>query len=145
MNRTLSSCVVWGVLNLMVKCWSKDSPIHTRFCRLDVPNIFIYNRTTTRVEEPADHFMKSAPTVKKDTPSTNARNVKHRVAVLKSMNDPWPSGFGQPTIIISCVPAHSINGSPAPNITLPIPWLQSVNGGVILEVSLHIYDMDLFD
>jgi shikimate 5-dehydrogenase/shikimate kinase len=113
--------------------------------RLDVPNIFIYNRTTTRAEELADHFMTSAPTVKKDTPSANARNVKHRVAVLKFMNDPWPSGFDQPTIIISCVPAHSINGSPAPNITLPIPWLQSVNGGVILEVSLHIYDMDLFD
>jgi shikimate kinase/3-dehydroquinate dehydratase len=113
--------------------------------RLDVPNIFIYNRTTTRAEELADYFTKSAPKVKKDTPSANARNVKHRVTFLKSMNDPWPSGFDQPTIIISCVPAHSINGSPAPNITLPIPWLQSVNGGVILEVSLHIYDLDLLD
>jgi len=51
------------------------------------------------------------------------------------MNEPWPAEYKLPTVIVSCIPAHSTGGSPAANITLPIPWLQSVYGGVVIELA----------
>ncbi|KAL2069210.1 hypothetical protein VTL71DRAFT_15548 [Oculimacula yallundae] len=102
--------------------------------RLDVPNIFIYNRTVANAEQLASHFNKVAAEFRNSTPSLRTRNVSHRLAVLKSMEDPWPADFEQPTIIVACVPAHSIGGLPPANLTLPKTWLQSVNGGVVIEV-----------
>jgi len=63
--------------------------------------------------------------------------------VLNSMKDEWPAEYEQPTIVVSCVPAHSISGALAANMTLPIEWLQSVNGGVIIEVCLPRYILEL--
>jgi shikimate 5-dehydrogenase len=104
--------------------------------RLDVPNIFICNRTVSNAENLAAHFTDVAARYRNTQRSPNARNVNHRILVIKSMQDPWPKDFHQPTIIVSCVPAHSIGGSPAANLTLPTAWLQSTNGGVIIEVKL---------
>jgi 3-dehydroquinate dehydratase type I len=103
--------------------------------RLDVPNIFICNRTVSKAEQLAVHFTKVAVSYRNTQRSPNARNVKHRIQVIKSFQEPWPKDFQQPTILVSCVPAHSIGGSPAANLTVPILWLQSTNGGVVLEVS----------
>jgi 3-dehydroquinate dehydratase type I len=102
--------------------------------RLDVPNIFIHNRTVEHAEKLAAHFNDFAARYRTTIGPSNRRNVKQRVIVLKSMEDFWPTEFEQPTIVVSCVPAHSIGGAPAANLTLPIAWLQSVNGGVIVEV-----------
>ena len=55
--------------------------------------------------------------------------------MIDNVDEPWPSEYEQPTIIVSGVPAHSIGGVPAPNLTIPISWMQSVNGGVVVEVS----------
>jgi 3-dehydroquinate dehydratase type I len=104
--------------------------------RLDVPNIFICNRTVSSAETLAAHFTNVAASFRSTARSPNARNVKHRILVIKSLEDPWPVGYEHPTIIVSCVPAHSIGGSTPANITLPSPWLQSANGGVIIEVSV---------
>jgi shikimate 5-dehydrogenase/shikimate kinase len=98
--------------------------------RFDVPNIFICNRTVSNAEKLALHFTKLAATHR----SPHSRNIKRRVMVLNSMNEEWPAEYEQPTIVVSCVPAHSIGGAPEANMTLPIEWLQSVNGGVIIEV-----------
>ena len=102
--------------------------------RLDVPNIFIHNRTVEHAEKLAAHFNEFAARYRTTICPSNRRNVKQRIMVLKSMEDSWPTEFEQPTIVVSCVPAHSIGGAPAANIMLPIAWLQSVNGGVIVEV-----------
>ena len=103
--------------------------------RLDVPNIFICNRTVANAEKLAAHFTEIASKFRNSARSANARNVKHRFIVLKSMQDPWPPEYEQPTMVVSCVPALSVGDSPAANLTLPVPWLQSVNGGVIVEAS----------
>jgi 3-dehydroquinate dehydratase type I len=102
--------------------------------RLEVPNIFIYNRTVANAEKLAVHFNDFAANFQNTPNVSNRRQVNHRITVLKSMDEAWPAEYEQPTIIISSVPAHSIGGNPPANITLPLPWLQSVNGGVIVEV-----------
>lgn len=108
--------------------------------RLEVQNVFIYNRTIANAEEVAAHFREVTSSLRKYARST--RPIRHQFTVIKSLDEPWPSrsseqlaDFEQPTIIISCVPAHQIGSTPAPNLNIPTPWLQSVNGGVIVEVS----------
>jgi 3-dehydroquinate dehydratase type I len=103
--------------------------------RLGVPNIFVCNRTVSNAENLATHFTEVGSNFRSTMRSSGTSNVKCRVSVIKSMKDPWPADVDQPTIIISCVPAHSITGLPAANITLPVSWLQSVNGGVVIEAS----------
>lgn len=103
--------------------------------RLDVPNIFICNRTVGHAETIAAHFNEFASRYRSATGPSNGRSVKQRIMVIRSMEDAWPTEFEQPTIVVSCVPAHSIGGAPAANLTLPLGWLQSVNGGVIVEAS----------
>ena len=100
--------------------------------RLDVSNILIYNRTVANAEKVAAHFREVAQNMQKT--SRSFKSVKHYFTVIKSLEDSWPADLEQPTIIISCVPAHQIGDSPAPNLNIPISWLQSVNGGVIVEV-----------
>jgi 3-dehydroquinate dehydratase type I len=112
--------------------------------RLDVPNIFICNRTVSNAEKLANHFTEVASSYRNTQRSPNARNVSHRIMVVKSLQDLWPKEFHQPTIIVSCVPAHSIGGSPAANLSLPIQWLQSTNGGVVIEVSSPLLQAFVF-
>jgi hypothetical protein len=38
---------------------------------------------------------------------------------------------------VSCVPAHSIGSAPAADFEMPIQWLGSPTGGVILEVRFN--------
>lgn len=104
--------------------------------RLDVSNIFIYNRTVANAEKVAAHFREVTKTLHKGSRSPSSRNVRHQFIVIKSLTEAWPNKeFEQPTIIVSCIPAHQIGNVPAPNLNIPIHWLQSVNGGVIVEVS----------
>lgn len=103
--------------------------------RLDVPNIFIINRTLATAEKVAAHFTEVATSFRNSSRSPISRNIRHRILVIGSMDDPWPAEYEQPTIIISCIPAHQIEDEPAPNLSIPLPWLQSVNGGVIVEVN----------
>ena len=63
--------------------------------RLDVPNIFIYNKTVSNAEKLALHFTKLAATHR----SPNSRNVKRRVMVLNSMNEEWPTEYEQPRLL----------------------------------------------
>ncbi|KAH8712042.1 type I 3-dehydroquinase-domain-containing protein [Phaeosphaeriaceae sp. PMI808] len=103
--------------------------------RLGVPNIFVCNRTVSRAEDLAAYFAEMVLGLKSTLHPSGSRNVKHRLSVIESIKDPWPADFNHPTIIVSCIPAHSINGLPAANITLPVPWLQSFNGGVVIELA----------
>ena len=102
--------------------------------RLDVPNIFICNRTVEQAETLAAHFNEFAKRYRAMNGLPNRRHGQQRIMVIKSMRDAWPTEFEQPSIVVSCVPAHSVGGAPAANLTLPLGWLQSVNGGVIVEV-----------
>ena len=95
--------------------------------KLGCRNIFIYNRTAHNAQKVAEHFNSS---------SSSLPNGKEVVHVLQSRYDPWPDGFKPATMILSCVPAHSIGGRSAANFEMPLQWLTSTSGGVVLEVSL---------
>lgn len=103
--------------------------------RLDVPNIFVYNRTLENAEKVVAHFREVTKNMQKA--SRSSKPVRHQFTIIKSLEDSWPADFEQPTIIISCIPAHQIGDFPAANLNIPISWLQSINGGVIVEVSLY--------
>ncbi|KAH0607329.1 uncharacterized protein H6S33_003317 [Morchella sextelata] len=65
--------------------------------------------------------------------------TKSTVRVLPSLDNRWPEDFWLPSIVVSCIPAHSIQGAPPANFTLPEAWLASPTGGVCVEVCIfHI-------
>jgi shikimate 5-dehydrogenase/shikimate kinase/3-dehydroquinate dehydratase len=95
--------------------------------RLGCRRIFIYNRTQTRAEEVARHFNSWA--------SSQVDSVEV-VRVLGSLQEDWPAGAAQPSLVASCVPADPDRDEPPANFEMPVQWLGSPTGGVILEVSL---------
>jgi len=107
--------------------------------QLDVKNIAIYNRTLANTEKIVAHFRRLVDTAGRSPSSSQvlpssivgADTVFH---VLKSREDPWPEHFRPPTIVVSCIPNHSVGDVPAPNFTLPDQWFKSPTGGVVLEV-----------
>lgn len=119
--------------------------------QLGVRNVLLYNRTIQKAESLAHHYnsqtvadnstdLSSVSLSDGKTPdATTASNLaplpRSLVTVLKSLHEPWPADLRQPTIIVCCIPAHSIGSNAAPNFTVPKQWLESPTGGVVLEVS----------
>ena len=101
---------------------------------LGVQNIFVYNRTLVNAEKLAHHYNRQ------DIFSTEQSGVegRPRVSTLSSLDEPWPTSYTQPTIIVSGIPAHSIGGQPAPNFHVPTQWLESPTGGVVVDVSISL-------
>ncbi|RDW76550.1 putative quinate pathway repressor protein QutR [Aspergillus mulundensis] len=97
---------------------------------LGVQNIFIWNRTVANAEKLAQHYMRlnlrafggSGP-------------APYKIHVLKSLQDPWPVNYKQPTIVVSGIPAHRIGDQPAPNFQLPSQWIESPTGGVVVDLA----------
>lgn len=87
--------------------------------------ILIFNRTLRHAEQVAAHF----------NAWVNKPDNSFVVGVISSINDPWPMNLQPATIIISCIPAHGIDGQCPANLTLPEEWLQSKSGGVVADVS----------
>lgn len=94
--------------------------------RLGCRRIFIYNRTRSRAEEVARHFNSWA--------SSQVDSIEV-VRVLRSTQDDWPEDANPPSLIASCVPADSVGDEPPANFEMPLQWLGSSTGGVVLEVS----------
>ncbi|KAI1120225.1 hypothetical protein F5Y10DRAFT_137004 [Nemania abortiva] len=100
--------------------------------KLGCRKIFIYNRTVTKAEEVAAHFNSYAQEHK----LVGRRGEEDRICrVIQSANDPWPEGYQQPTIILSCIPAFGIDDKPAVDFRMPSQWLRSSTGGVVIELA----------
>lgn len=97
---------------------------------LGIQSIFVYNRTFANTEKLALHYNRQ----KNLATSQGQGRRPTTVHTLKSLQDPWPAGYKQPTVIASCIPAHSIAGQPAPCFEMPSQWLESPTGGVVVEV-----------
>lgn len=93
--------------------------------RLGCRKIFIYNRTQSRAEEVARHFNSWASS------QVDSAEV---VRVLASTQDDWPDDASPPSLIASCVPADPDRDEPPANFEMPLQWLGSPTGGVVLEV-----------
>jgi shikimate 5-dehydrogenase/shikimate kinase/3-dehydroquinate dehydratase len=93
--------------------------------QLGCRKIFLLNRTVKNAENVARHFNSWAAGLSSDG---------EIVRVLRSGNEEWPVGFKQPTMIVSCVPARSMSGYESANFEMPVQWLGSPTGGVVVEV-----------
>jgi 3-dehydroquinate dehydratase type I len=99
--------------------------------RLGCRKIFIHNRTVGNAHTVAQHFNSWASSANGGPPGEQV------VSVLPSRQDPWPAHFNSPTLIVSCVPAHSINNQPPANFEMPEQWLQSSSGGVVMDMAYN--------
>jgi shikimate 5-dehydrogenase/shikimate kinase len=115
--------------------------------QLGCRNVFVWNRTGERAREIAGHFNRWAASqggnqvamvngsVVGSPPGVNGVGVVREVVrVIESLSDPWPAGFQLPTMVISCVPATSVDGNPPADFVMPLDWLRSPTGGVVVEV-----------
>lgn len=104
---------------------------------LGVQNIFVCNRTKGNAEELAQHYNRLIQSNGiAELSEANAANTA--VRALESFRSQWPRGMRHPTMIVSCVPTQTMDGTPT-NFTLPVEWLGSRTGGVVVEVSLLVY------
>uniref|UniRef100_A0A093VF37 Quinate repressor protein n=1 Tax=Talaromyces marneffei PM1 TaxID=1077442 RepID=A0A093VF37_TALMA len=103
--------------------------------QLGCRKIFILNRTLSRAEEVARHF--NSWVASSHTESDAA------VRVLRSADEPWPSELAFPSMIVSCVPENRIQGQPPANFVMPLQWLGSPSGGVVVELAYNSLDTPL--
>ncbi|KAK2039022.1 shikimate dehydrogenase substrate binding domain-containing protein [Colletotrichum somersetense] len=102
--------------------------------QLGVKNIVVYNRTTANAEKMVDHFTRLLK--RHNLPLLSASSdVETRFHIVRSLEDPWPEDFRLPTMIVSCIPTHSIGDVPAPNFVAPQAWLGSPTGGCLVELA----------
>jgi len=94
--------------------------------QLGCRKVFICNRTVENAEAVARHFNSWASGLSSDG---------EIVRVLRSTSEDWPVGYRQPTMIVSCVPARSVGDHAPANFEMPMQWLGSPTGGVVVEVS----------
>ncbi|KAL2260696.1 hypothetical protein VTK26DRAFT_5228 [Humicola hyalothermophila] len=68
--------------------------------------------------------------------NNNSGTSRQICRVITSLSDPWPQNFQLPTMVISCVPATSnVEGQPPADFTMPLDWLRSPTGGVVVELA----------
>lgn len=111
--------------------------------RLGIQNILIFNRTLQNANDIAHHYNRQsnlfnsnwASRTASSTPSREASPTEGHVTVIQSVDEAWPEGVLQPTVIISTLPNHAIGKNPAPTFTIPPQWLLSPTGGVFLELA----------
>ncbi|KAL4722095.1 hypothetical protein ACLX1H_010865 [Fusarium chlamydosporum] len=106
--------------------------------QVGIKNIVIYNRTRGNAEKMVSHFTQLLQ--RKDLGVLSAESEHSRFHVIESMEDPWPTEFRLPTVIISCIPTHRIGNVPAPELALPNEWLGSRTGGVAIELGYKTLD-----
>ncbi|KAF4635974.1 hypothetical protein G7Y89_g2102 [Cudoniella acicularis] len=102
--------------------------------QLGCRKIFMYNRTEAHAQDVASHFNSWAGGL------TSDGKIVH---VLRSIHEDWPAGYRLPTIIISCVPARSVANQAPANFEMPMQWLGSPTGGVVVELAYLPLDTPL--
>lgn len=100
---------------------------------LGVQNIFVCNRTKGNAEELAEHYNRLIRTneIAELSPSSAANTA---VIPLASFESEWPPNMRHPTMVVSCIPTQTQDGTPT-NFTLPKDWLGSRTGGVVVELA----------
>ncbi|KAI0508680.1 type I 3-dehydroquinase-domain-containing protein [Xylaria bambusicola] len=100
--------------------------------KLGCRKIFIFNRTVAKAEAVAAHFNAYAKEHKLTCRRGDETQICH---VIESAKDPWPEKYQQPTIILSCIPSYGIDDKPSVDFRMPLQWLRSPTGGVVIELA----------
>lgn len=103
--------------------------------QLGCRHVFIYNRTYENAVEVAHHFNAWAESQGITVVNKGVNQPSEICCVLPSLMDPWPAGHQLPTMVISCVPATAIDGNPPADFEMPLNWLGSPTGGVVVELA----------
>ncbi|KAK5651538.1 hypothetical protein OQA88_11903 [Cercophora sp. LCS_1] len=103
--------------------------------QLGCRNVFIYNRTFENAVQVANHFNKWAAEQGISNSAQANGSTSEVCRVLPSLLDSWPAGYQLPTMLISCVPATSVDGNPPADFEMPLDWLRSPTGGVVVELA----------
>ena len=104
---------------------------------MGVKNIVLFNRTLENAEKVVTHFtrlLSSSNSPQASTPTIPGSTSDVTFHILRSRDEAWPESLRQPTMVVSCIPTHSLGNNPSPNFTLPTQWLRSPTGGVVLEI-----------
>lgn len=99
--------------------------------QLGCRNVFIYNRTTSNGRAVANHFNDWAS---KRTNLSSGQSLDI-VRVIDALDEPWPTGFNMPTMVVSCVTHERIDGNVGSEFEMPKQWLESPSGGVVVEMA----------
>jgi shikimate 5-dehydrogenase/shikimate kinase len=91
-------------------------------------NVFVYNRTVANTRGMAEHFNRQRQ-------GPNGKDAPGPVRVLEALDDPWPTEFAPPTVVVSCVTHERISGNPGSSFEMPEAWLHSQTGGVVVEMA----------
>jgi shikimate 5-dehydrogenase/shikimate kinase/3-dehydroquinate dehydratase len=102
--------------------------------QLGCRNIFIHNRTVSNARTVARHFNDWAGEFGLD----RSMPMGDLVQVLESVNDKWPSSLSMPTMVVSCVTHERLDDNPGAEFEMPLQWLESQSGGVIVEMAYMI-------
>ncbi|KAL1889570.1 hypothetical protein Sste5346_008819 [Sporothrix stenoceras] len=114
--------------------------------QLGVKQIVVSNRTVSNAEKMVDHFSGMLERNEMELLShDDDDSVPTKFHVLRTQQEPWPTDFRLPTMIISCIPTHRIGTVPAPNLTLPPAWFGSPTGGVLVELAYKTLQTPLLE
>ncbi|KAK7981992.1 hypothetical protein PG988_004230 [Apiospora saccharicola] len=102
--------------------------------KLGCRKIFIYNRTRANAEKVAEHFNTWATEQRLNSTQHHAGHICH---VLESTTSEWPSGYQQPTMIVSCI-ASAGDRHGSVDFRVPSQWLRSSTGGVVVETNAGV-------
>lgn len=111
--------------------------------QIGMKNVVVYNRTLKNAEKMVSHFTQLLQ--KKDFKLFSAGSEPARFHIVKSLDEPWPEDFRLPTVIVSCIPTHRIGDMPAPDFTVPEPWLGNRTGGVVIELAYKTLNTPLLE
>ncbi|KAL5601124.1 uncharacterized protein BROUX77_005373 [Berkeleyomyces rouxiae] len=125
--------------------------------QLGVSNIVIYNRTAANAEKLVAHFSQllqrrdlpllssTAASFAATAASPDGPEGQARFHVIHSLADPWPADIRRPTMIVVCIPIHSIGDVPAPHFVAPDSWLESPTGGVLIDLGYKVLDTPILN